>query len=56
MTRGKIVNFRNKVYPFSRLNKKAREMLLFIPNSWVLGSANWLLDARRVDLLIPTPR
>jgi len=32
-----------KVYPFSPLNKKTRETLLHLPNSWIHGAANRLL-------------
>lgn len=53
---GKIVNLKrsdirrrlkDKSYPFSRLNKKNREILLTLPNSWIYGSAKWLLDSRK---------
>lgn len=40
---------REKTYPFSRLDKKAREILLHLPNSWVHGAADWLLNNRRPD-------
>lgn len=32
--------------PFSRLSKKARETLAYLPTSWVYGSADWLLRSR----------
>lgn len=32
--------------PFSRLNKKTRDVLLYIPSNWVLGAARCLLDIR----------
>jgi len=38
---------RNNVYPFSRLNKEARETLAFLPTSWVYGSAECLLQERK---------
>lgn len=38
---------KNKAYPFSRLNKKTREMLLCLPNSWIREATDWLLAARR---------
>ena len=39
---------RNSTYPFSKLNQKTRGALLHLPNSWVHGAAEWLLDNRRV--------
>jgi hypothetical protein len=39
---------KEKIYPFSRLSKKSREILLSIPNSWIHGSADWLLKTRRL--------
>ena len=36
-----------KTYPFSRLNKKTRETLLHLPNSWVHEGAVWQLNLRR---------
>lgn len=32
---------KDNVYPFSRLSKKTREMLLHLPGSWVRGGASW---------------
>ncbi len=40
---------RNKAYPFSRLNKESRETLVYLPTSWVYGSALLLLQARQHD-------
>ncbi len=36
---------KEKTYPFSRLNKQTREALLHLPNSWIHGGADWLLNA-----------
>ncbi|OGN13819.1 MAG: hypothetical protein A3J47_03755 [Candidatus Yanofskybacteria bacterium RIFCSPHIGHO2_02_FULL_43_22] len=36
-----------KTYPFSRLNKKTRETLLYLPNSWVRDGAVWQLNLRK---------
>ena len=38
---------RKKIYPFSRLNKKTREILLHLPNSWVPGAADRILRFRK---------
>lgn len=43
-------HLRSNAYPFSRLNKKTRETLLHLPNSWIYGSANWLLQTRKTRL------
>ena len=54
MGRGDIHRrLKEKTYPFSRLNKKTREILLHLPNSWVHGAANWLLNARKLKRADP---
>ena len=40
---------KHKKYPFARLNKKTRETLRHLPKSWVLGAAQWELDARKLS-------
>ena len=40
-------HLKDKTYPFSRLNKKTREILLHLPNSWIHGAADWLLRSRQ---------
>ena len=47
---------REKIYPFSRLNKKTRETLIHLPNSWVHGAAAWLLNARMLKRAGPQIR
>lgn len=42
-------HLREKTYPFARLNKKARETLLHLPNSWIHGAADWLLRTRQIE-------
>ena len=40
-------HLREKTYPFNSLNKKTRETLLDLPNSWIHGAADWLLSSRK---------
>lgn len=47
---------RQKSYPFSRLDRKTREKLLRLPNSWIHEAANHLLRARRLKKESPQVR
>lgn len=38
---------KEKNYPFSKLNKKTREILLHLPSSWIYGASGWLIYERR---------
>ena len=38
---------KEKTFPFSVVNRKDRETLLHLPNSWIHGAAEWILNSSK---------
>ena len=40
-------HLKEKTFPFSGVSRKDRDSLLHLPNSWVHGAAEWLMNSRK---------
>ena len=38
---------KEKAYPFSKLNRRTRKILLHLPSSWIYGASSWLIYERQ---------